>query len=229
LAKILSVEDDLVLAGQIVAWLEHEKHTVDCVHDGDEAASRLKFDQYDLIVLDLGLPKLGGITVLKLYRQMGGAAPVLILTGKDAISEKEEGLDAGADDYLTKPFHMKELSARIRALLRRPAVLLSDTLTVKDIVLNTATHEVTVSGAEVQLLPKEFALLELFMRYPSVVFSPTTLLEKAWSSESEATIDSVYTYIKTLRSKVSPKNPTALIRTIKGVGYKLEISDRALS
>jgi two-component system response regulator QseB len=222
MAKILSVEDDPVLAEQVVSWLKHEKHTVDCVHDGDEAASRLKFYQYDLVILDLGLPKLGGIKVLKLYRQGGGTAPVLILTGKDAISEKEEGLDAGADDYLTKPFHLKELSARIRALLRRPAVMLANTLVIKHIELNTATHEVTISGALVELLPKEFALLEIFMRYPNVVFSPATLLEKAWSSESEATIDSVYTYIKTLRSKISPQDPTSFIRTIKGVGYKIE-------
>jgi len=146
----------------------------------------------------------------------------LMLTGKGTINDKEQGLDAGADDYLTKPFHLKELSARIRALLRRPVTFTGTTLKVGSLEIDPSSHRLTIEGREVNLLPKEYAILEFLMRHPNEVFSPDALLNRVWNSESEASTDTVYTYIKTLRKKVSPEAPSSIIKTVHGVGYKLE-------
>ena len=159
--------------------------------------------------------------MLEEFRASGGNAPVLMLTGKDSISDKELGLDTGADDYLTKPFHGKELTARIKALLRRPPNLVSDVLKVGDLVLERADFRVTRNGQEVRLLPKEFALLEFFMRYPNRVFSAEALLERVWVSESEATVDAVTSCIKRLRKKLEIDGDKSPISTVHGVGYKL--------
>lgn len=223
MAKILFVEDDTDLSGRVNEWLAFEQHAVECVFDGAEATERLKFYQYELVILDWDLPKKPGIEVCKDFRGSGGLTPILMLTGKGTINDKELGLDAGADDYLTKPFHLKELSARIRALLRRPvSSFTGTTLKIGTLEIDPSSHQLTIDGREVNLLPKEYAILEFLMRHPNEVFSPDALLNRVWNSESDASTDTVYTYIKTLRKKISPEAPSSIIKTVHGVGYKLE-------
>lgn len=222
MAKILLVEDDSDLSGRIYEWLSFEQHAVECVFDGQEAAERLKIYQYELVILDWNLPGKSGIDVCQEHRASSGSTPILMLTGKNSINDKETGLDAGADDYLTKPFHLKELSARIRALLRRPVTFTGTTLKAGRLELNPSSHQLRMDGREVSLLPKEYAILEFLMRHPNEVFSPDALLNRVWNSESDASTDTVYTYIKTLRKKLSPEAPSSIIKTVHGVGYKLE-------
>jgi DNA-binding response OmpR family regulator len=224
MAKILLVEDDRDLAGMVIDWLKFEHHLVEAVHDGEDAVNMLKSYQFDVIILDWQLPKLEGVDVLRNYRTGGGQTPVLMLTGKGAIAEKEVGLDAGADDYLTKPFHMKELSARLRALLRRPGNVTGNVLSARDICLEPATFRVTKGGADIQLLPKEFALLEFLMRHPNQVFSADALLDRVWKSESNVSPETVRTCLKRLRRKIDTEEQDSLIQTLHGVGYKLSPS-----
>lgn len=222
MAKILVVEDDLEICTQVVGWLSFEKHTVEAVHDGKEASDRLKFYQYEVIILDVNLPHISGFELCKTYRQSGGNTPILMLTGKTEINDKEEGLDSGADDYLTKPFHMKELSARIRALLRRATKSVGNVLEIGDYSLDTAKKQFSVNGQIVILSPKEFALMEFFMRHPDEVFSQETLLDRVWSSESDASVYSVYTAVKTLRKKLTADGKKSILSTVHGMGYRLE-------
>ncbi len=221
MAKILVVEDDLELCKTYSSCLSSDKHTVEIVNDGDEALLRLRMYQYDIIILDWNLPTLSGTEVCQQYRAGNGRTPILMLSGKDTSNDKTAGLDAGADDYLTKPFHMNELAARIRALLRRSAQVLPDVLKVLDLELDPQTRRVTKSGAELRLLPREFALLEFLMRHPNEVFSPESLLNSVWSSDSESSISTVYTYIKTLRRKIADSEGNSPIVNVHSVGYKL--------
>jgi DNA-binding response OmpR family regulator len=224
MAKILLVEDDTDLSGRVQEWLSFEQHAVEAVFDGLEAGQRLRIYSYEVVILDWDLPKCTGIEVCKEFRSRGGSTPILMLTGKGSINEKETGLDAGADDYLTKPFHLKELSARIRALLRRPvASYTGATLKAGPLELDPSTRRVTKSGDELTLLPKEYALLEFFLRHPNEVFSPDALLNRVWNSESDASTDTIYTYIKMLRKKITPEAPSSMIKTVHGVGYRLEV------
>jgi len=183
----------------------------------------LKFYQYDVVILDWQLPGMTGIEVIREYRSFGGKTPVLMLTGKSAIPEKEEGFDSGVDDYLTKPFHMKELSARLRALLRRPDTLVSEALQIGALKMDRRTHVVLLDGKEVDLKPTEYALLEFLMRHPGQVFAPEALLDRVWSSQSDASVDALTTCIKRLRKKISSEGQESIIKTIYGVGYKLEL------
>jgi DNA-binding response OmpR family regulator len=220
-AKILVVEDDLELCKHYASWLSTDKHTSEIVNDGEEAVLRLNLYEYDVIILDWQLPRLSGPEVCAQYRAAGGRTPILMLTGKDTIDDKAAGLDAGADDYLTKPFHMKELSARIRALLRRSGPSLHTVIKVSNLELDTQSRRVTKDGAELTLLPREFALLEFLMRHPDQVFSPESLLNSVWTSDSESSISTVYTYIKTLRRKIADADGQSPIMNVHGVGYKL--------
>jgi DNA-binding response OmpR family regulator len=222
MAKILLVEDDADLAHLIVNILQVERHAVDTVGDGRDALAHLRLSKYEVIILDWMLPNLSGMEVCREYREKGGTTPILMLTSRASPEEKETGLDAGADDYLTKPFHAKELAARIRALLRRPQVVSSKTLEVGAIRLDPKTAKVYKNGQEIHLLPKEFSLLELFMRYPNQVFSGDALLERVWAAESSASLDTVRTYIKTLRKKIDTKGSASLLRTVHGVGYCMD-------
>jgi DNA-binding response OmpR family regulator len=224
MAKILLIEDDSDLAQMIVEWLSFEHYAVELVSDGSDGIDRLRLCQYDAVVLDWGLPRLSGPEICKQFRQGGGTTPIIMLTGKGSISEKETGLDAGADDYLTKPFNMKELSARLRALLRRFAGAQSNVLKVGDLVIEPTKYRVTKNGREVKLLPREFALLEFFMRHPDEVFSGDALLQRVWHSESEATSEAIRTCIKRLRQKIDDDEENSVIQTIPRVGYKLRSS-----
>lgn len=223
MAKILLVEDDMGLSRMVRDWLTFEHHLVETADNGRDGLDKLQFYQYDLVILDWELPEISGIELCKEFRSRGGSTPVLMLTGKGTIGDKESGFEAGADDYLTKPFHMKELSMRLRALLRRSSSSLqSDTLKFRDLTLEPSSHRLTRDGKDLQLLPKEFALLEFLMRHPNQVFSAEALLSRVWASETDTTVDAVSTCIKRLRKKVDVEGKSSVIKTVHGVGYKLE-------
>jgi DNA-binding response OmpR family regulator len=222
MAKILIVEDEPDLSEPVRAYLTHEHHLVEVVGDGLEAMERLRFYKYDVIILDWMLPGMQGVDVCKNFRTNGGTTPILMLTSRKQTQDKIAGLDAGADDYITKPFDVQEISARVRALLRRPQVVNSNVLRARNLVLETSTFKVTRDEQDIQLLPKEFALLEFFMRHPNQVFSAEALLDRVWSSESEASPETIRTYIKRLRQKIDTETQPSIISTVHGVGYKLE-------
>jgi len=225
MAKILIVEDDPDIATVLEQWLSFERHNIEIVDNGKTALEYLRGLTYDLVILDRGLPEVGGLEICQKYRSWGGSAPILMLTARAEIADKAAGLDAGADDYLTKPFHPQELSARVRALLRRPAVSTGNVRKVGNIVLDPATYRVARSGKEIELLPLEFALLEFFMRYPNQVFSAEALLDRVWPPGSESSPDAVRTVIKTLRKKIDGEGEPSMIKNVHGVGYRLEVLD----
>lgn len=220
MAKILFVDDDENLCSVLTMWLKAEKHAVEAVFTGQEALDRLHFYTYDLIILDWGLPDISGLDVLKKYRANDGHAPVLFLTGKGAVSEITVALDAGADDYLSKPFDMKELFARMRAVMRRPPRTNAEVLMAGSLVLNLKTFQLTKNGVEVLVIPKEFALLEFFMKHPNEVFNIESLMERLWPSEAEASPEVVRTYISRLRQKLEAPGEPSMFQTVHRVGYK---------
>lgn len=223
MAKALIVEDDPDFLDRLEQWLKHERYTVEAVKTGGEALDRLRLCKYDVIVLDWNLPEVSGVELCKQFRALGGTTPILMLTGRNTTVEKATGLDAGADDYLTKPFDLMELSARLRALLRRSSLSTREnTLIAGAITLDTISHEVTVDGSSVSLLPLEYSLLEFLMRHPGQIFSHTALVDHVWKSESSATAEAVRTCVMTLRKKVSKAGAPSVIKTVHGVGYKLE-------
>ncbi len=222
MSKLLIVEDDRSLAANVKEWLEFEHHLVEHVENGLSGLELMQAYTYDLIILDMNLPKMDGVNVCREYRSKGGQSPILMLTGRDGISDKEAGFMAGVDDYLTKPFHMKELSMRIRAILKRPRAVSGDVLKVGDLVLDLVAHEVSRSGDKIHLPRMEFLLLEFLMRHPDQVFSPENLLESVWKSESERTADSIRTSIKKIRQQIDRDGKGSIIKNVHGVGYKLE-------
>jgi len=223
MAKILLVEDDAGLSRMIKDWLTLEHHHMELSADGQDGLEKLRFYQYDLVILDWTLPLLSGIEVLQQMRRLGVSTPVIMLTGRNTIVDKEEGFDAGADDYLTKPFHMKELSARLKALLRRPTALVDEVFKFGELAVDRGTYKVTKAGAEIKLLPSEYALLEFLMRHPNQVFTQEALLNRVWSSQSDATANALTTCIKRLRKKIDSEGEESIIRTVYGVGYKFEL------
>ena len=221
MAKILFLEDERALADIVLDVLTANDYMVDHVSLAADAKVRLRVYQYDLVILDVNLPDGNGVEVCREFRSGGGITPVLMLTGRNKIQEKALGLDAGADDYLTKPFHVDELSARVRALLRRPAAFVGSSLKFADLELDTRTHRVMKGGAEIQLLPKEFTLLEFLMKHTGQVFSAEALIERLWPTDSEASPDAIRIYITRLRNKIDTKGEQSLISTMRGVGYRL--------
>lgn len=223
--KILLVEDDLELSANVREWLSAERYDISECASGNEALERLKEQDYDLIILDIQLPGLNGIEVCKSYRATRGSTPILMLTGKGTVDDRVVGLDAGADDYLAKPFSLKELTARVRALLRRPAELKSNVLEVGCLKLDTSKYRISKNGIEMQLMPRDFALLEFFMRNPDKVFSADALLNRVWSDDSDASPDALRTAIKRIRKKLddSDNEAQSFIENIPRVGYRLRI------
>lgn len=220
--KILLVEDDLDLSATIVLALKAEMHVIDAVYRGDDALHMLAINQYDVIVLDLELPEVNGLEILRRFRSKGGVTPIIILTGQNHINEKEAGLDAGADDYQTKPFSVRELSARIRALLRRPAAVVTNVLIIDDITIDRVGSSVTKAGVEIRLKPCDFALLEFFMRHPGEVFSTQTLLDRVWQSDSDGTPEGLRTAISRIRKALDPDDAElSMIENLPKFGYRL--------
>lgn len=222
MAKILLVEDDRDLATIITDELKFQKHAVEAVHDGTAGSEQLTFYSFELIILDWDLPGKPGIEICREYRSRGGKTPILMLTGKSAIVEREAGLDSGADDYLTKPFDMKELSARVRALLRRPTGFTGTTLKAGNVEIDPSNYKVLKNGVEVRLLPREFALLEFLMRHKGQVLTAETILNRVWPSDSDATSESFRTCLKRLRQKLDDQEGPSIVRTVHGLGYQIE-------
>jgi DNA-binding response OmpR family regulator len=222
MAKLLLVEDDRSLCADIKQWLEAENYVVEIANDGHSADQLLRVYSYDLLILDWELPgAVQGIDVLRMYRQKKGHAPVIMLTGRSKIESKQEGFDSGADDYLTKPFEMRELSVRLRSLLRRPPQLSENVLHIGALTVDPQTKSVTFKGNEVALLPKEFALLEFLARHPNQSFNSNALLNSVWTSQSEASVNTVKSFVYTLRKKLAAAGVPDLIVTSAGYGYKL--------
>lgn len=225
MAKVLLLEDDVELAASVKEWLVSEKYTVEVAHDCTEADNLLALGDYDLLILDRGLPREDGLEVCKRYRSRGGMKPVLMLTGMNTTADKEVGLDSGADDYLTKPFEMRELSARLRALLRRPAAIQADTLTGRGIELNKMTWQVKRNGKDIKLFPKELLILEFLMRHPNCIFDIDTLQRRIWPSESESSPETLRVHITRLRTKLQSEDERPVIKTVVGQGYMFDNSE----
>jgi diguanylate cyclase (GGDEF)-like protein len=221
--RILLVEDDELLAQQLSTVLTHQHYVVDCAEDGQAGWDLLESFDYDLILLDVQLPKLDGITLCRRLRSQGTQTPVLLLTALETTTSKVVGLDAGADDYLTKPFDIDELLARVRALLRRGSPALPPILTWQNVQLDPSTCEV-VCGAEIlHLTPKEYGLLELFLRNPHRIFSCSALIDHQWALEDPPTDETVRSHLKGLRQKLKSAGVTGdPIETVYGIGYRLK-------
>lgn len=221
MAKLLFVDDDDELRSLCIAWFD-QKYVVETVGNGKDALLLAEGSYFDLIILDLGLPDCDGTELLKKLRTAGGATPVLVLTGRSDVNSKVELLDLGADDYLTKPFHFKELEARVHSLLRRPReAFVSNTLKAGPITLNLTNARVRRNGEEIILTPTEFALLEFFMRHPNQTFSQESLMQRVWSNDSAASPDIVRVYITRLRKKLEIEGEPPIIENQRGHGYIL--------
>jgi two-component system, OmpR family, response regulator len=222
-AKILLVEDDKTISSRLCEYLKSDKHVVELVERGDDALAMLETYRFDVIILDVGLPDLSGLEVCRRFRETGGATPIIMLTAMGAVSDKERGLDSGADDYLTKPFEPRELSARLRALLRRPhEVMANNVLQVRDLRLDLSKACAFRGEQEIRLLPKEFALLEFLLRRKDHVFGIDSLLDNVWRSDSSASPEAVRQTVARLRSKIDRKDEASIITTVVGLGYTIE-------
>lgn len=219
--RVLVVEDEIKMARLLKRGLEEEGYAVDLAANGTDALWFAKENSYDAIVLDLMLPDVDGFDVCRSIRQAGQWSPVLMLTARDAVADRVSGLDAGADDYLTKPFSFAELLARLRALSRRGGVRRPPILRVGDLTLDPATRRVRRAGVSIELTTKEFALLEYLMRHPGHVLTRTRLIEHVWDFAYAGDSNVVDVYIRYLREKVDRPFGSASIETVRGAGYRL--------
>jgi two-component system OmpR family response regulator len=215
--RILVVEDDRDLSRQLEAALKEAQYSVDVAYDGEEGHYLGESEPYDAIILDLGLPTMDGVSVLKRWRQDGQTTPVLILTARDAWSEKVAGFDAGADDYVTKPFRVEEILARLRALIRRASGHATSELTCGNVVLDTRAGRVTVDGAPVKLTAHEFKVLSYLMHHRDQVVSRTELTEHIYDQDFDKDSNTIEVFVGRLRKKLS----TNVIETVRGLGYRL--------
>jgi DNA-binding response OmpR family regulator len=218
--RLLIIEDDESLSNTMQDWFKSQNMDLEAVTTAREGLEKLTFYSYDVVIVDWGLPDSTGVELLKEYRGKGGVTPVLMLTGRSAVDDKEVGFDSGADDYLTKPFNLRELSARVRALLRRPESFVTASLKACDLELDTGARRLTKAGKEVSLQPLEFGLLEFFMRHPDQVFTTNALLNRVWPNDSDASVDTLRTCIKKLRRKIDNENEESIISNLPGIGYR---------
>jgi two-component system, OmpR family, response regulator len=217
--KILVVEDDRTVGQYVKRGLEEQRYHADLVDDGMEGLRLASGGRYDLIVLDLRLPEMNGLEVLRTLRDRGNTTPVLVLTAQDAVDFKVQALRSGADDYVTKPFAFEELLARVEALGRRPKEIQTPVLRVGDLELDMATREVRRAGEKIELTPKEYTVLEYLMRHPGRVMSRTLITEYAWDYHFDPGTNIVDVVINRLRKKVDSGHIQKLVHTVRGVGY----------
>ena len=220
--RLLLAEDERALSKALATILERSNYSVDTVYDGEAALEYLAADNYDGVNLDIMMPKKDGITVLKELRSRGSKIPVLILTAKSEVDDKVLGLDSGANDYLTKPFHSRELLARIRAMTRTQSSQTSSVLQMGNITLDQRTYELSSPTGSFRLANREFQILELLMQNPGNLISAERLMEKIWGYDSETEISVVWVYISYLRKKLSALGANIQIRATRNVGYCLE-------
>ncbi|NMB84123.1 response regulator transcription factor [Candidatus Roizmanbacteria bacterium] len=222
--RILVVEDEHLIANSIKKGLTQENYAVDVVYNGTDAYDLASTEDYDLAILDLMIPGMDGLTICKELRKNNIHFPILILTAKGQIVNKVEGLDAGADDYLTKPFSFEELLARIRALIRRPKRSLDSVIAVDNLQMDTKSFQIKRGGVDVQLSSKEFSLLEYLMRNAGQTLSKEQIISHVWNYDADILPNTVEVYIKNLRNKIDNpfKKDPPLIHTVRGFGYKIE-------
>lgn len=220
--RVLIVDDDQKFCDIVRRGLEEDSYAVDCVHDGKEGAYYAENGSYDLIILDIMMPKTDGLEMCRNLRAKQISTPVLMLTAKGAVDDKVAGLDTGADDYLVKPFAFPELLARIRALLRREGVSKSPELKVGSLTLNTVTHEVWWKDKLIDLTSKEYMILNYLMRRPNAVVTRTMIEEHAWNYDFDSMSNLVDVYIRRLRQKIDPEQGKSVIQTVRGSGYRIK-------
>ena len=222
--RILLAEDERSLSRAVVALLERSNYSVDAVFDGVEALEYLASGNYDALILDIMMPRLDGLSVLKRLREQGNPIPVLILTAKSEIDDKVEGLDAGANDYLTKPFSTRELLARLRAITRSQMNQVSSKLRFGNVTLDQTSFELTGPDGSYRLANKEYQMMELLMGNPGQTIPAERFLEKIWGYDTEAEMNVVWVYISYLRKKLSALKANVEIRASRNVGYRLEVT-----
>ena len=221
--KLLLVEDEVQLSEALTQILMKNKYSVDAVHDGDDGLNYGLTGLYDVIILDIMLPKLNGLQILKILRKKGISTPIILLTAKDSIEDKVTGLDLGADDYLPKPFSPEELLARLRALTRRKGEIINyNILEFGDIKLNLLNYDLECNNNSITLTLKEFEILNYFMQRPKIIVSKDDLITKLWGFDSDIDHNNIEVYISFLRKKLTHINSNVKISTIRRVGYKLE-------
>lgn len=220
--KLLLVEDEIRLSQALCEILSKNKYIVDPVYDGVSALSYIESGVYDAVILDIMIPKMNGLEVLKKIRSNHNSIPVLLLTAKDEIQDKVNGLDCGADDYVTKPFSTDELLARIRSLLRRKGEVIDSTLSYGDLSLHLKRAEISSGTNVVKLALKEFLIMEILFQNPRQIITKERIIDKIWGGDSEAEYNNVEVYISFLRKKIQFLGATTEIKTSRGIGYSLE-------
>jgi len=223
---ILIVEDENKISSFIKKGLEMEHYTAELSFDGEDALKKIEVNDYDLIILDILLPKIDGFAVAKKIRKQKIDTPILMLTAKDSVEDKVNGLDSGADDYLVKPFALEELLARIRSLLRRDKQVRRTTLEIEDLMLDPASHEVKRADKIINLSSKEYRILEYLMRHPNQVCTRTMIAEHIWGYNFDKQSNIIDVYLAYLRRKIDKDHPRKLIHTVRGIGYKIKSSER---
>ena len=220
--RLLLAEDEKELSRALVTILKHNNYSVDAVYNGEDALDYIESGVYDGVVLDIMMPKIDGITVLRTIRGEGNSVPVILLTAKSEIEDKVLGLDCGADDYLTKPFSSKELLARIRAMTRKRTEANNSVISFENIKLDTSTFELSSPNGSLRLANKEFQMLEMLMKNPGRIISTDTFMEKIWGYDSDTELSVVWVYISYIRKKLSSLDAKVQIKAVRNRGYSLE-------
>lgn len=220
--RLLLAEDEKELSQALVAVLKHNNYSVDAVYNGQDALDYLEGQEYDGAILDIMMPKMDGLTVLSKIRKQGNHVPVLLLTAKTQVDDRVLGLDAGADDYLGKPFAMKELLARIRAITRRQSVVSANTLSYGNVTLDRTSYELCVGSERIRLANKDFQMMEMLLTNPGQVISTERFMEKVWGYDSDTEINVVWVYLSNLRKKLTLLHADIEIKSIRNLGYSLE-------